>query len=87
METRKAWFQPSELDLSHCHIDLHASSLSFETPKFKGQFNSRSVQFLIYSLFFIVAPAKRAHWAKDAVYSWFCNPPSLSKCFWVLTIA
>ena len=58
METCMAWFQPSEPDFSYCHIDLYAPSLSFETLKFKGKFNSDSVQLLIYSFFFIVSAAK-----------------------------
>lgn len=52
----------------------------------KGQFNSRSVQLFDILFLFIVAPAKRAHWAKDAVYSGSVTPPP-PKCFWVLTIA
>ena len=61
METSKAWFQPLELDFSHCHTDLYGPSLNFETKKFKGKFNSHSVQLLIYSFFFIVSPAKTEH--------------------------
>ena len=31
--------------------------------------------------------SSKEHWAKDAMHSWFCNPASLPRCFWVLTMA
>lgn len=52
METGKAWFQPSDLDFSYCHIDLYAPSVDFETQQFECKVDRDSVQLLIHSFFF-----------------------------------